>query len=383
MKDKPDCQIQKTLPILKDSKQHVHSTLTDASQEHSTPMSIHPTLEVRPTQSPYDDLPTQQNVHPLLIKEAEKPHPSKKKTCIRKKKEDVHPTLVQYFQKISTEKKKFPPSKDLKAYPSPELTTNVKNEDAHPTLMHHPIISAPLQMTKLLKVQENKVRSRVNAIEWNMKFEQIELTVGVSDLVSDKQDNTSAYWAQGNRFLGKEHPWKAVPEEGVPVGLEDQQHHQGDDPLYHEVKVAKSGTGKVQKLTNVMTFIPGSSTGKIRQAAGDPGELCGQQHGALHDVPGVGGCPQAEGGVQIQLLPAIDCVQGELREQQSGGLQEVQVVGGHQRTEEGVQHQLVATSSRHKVDYRVAKTKKVQSTSPISKKTTQKLNISSKKFPKN
>ena len=82
-----------------------------------------------------------------------------------------------------------------------------------------------------MKVQEKKVRSRVNAIEWNRKFEPIELTVGVSVLMSDKQ-NTSTYWAQGNRFLGKEYPCKAVPEEGVPVGLGDQQHHQGDDPLY-------------------------------------------------------------------------------------------------------------------------------------------------------
>ena len=85
----------------------------------------------------------------------------------------------------------------------------------------------------------------------------------------DKQDNTSTYWAQGNILLGKEHPCKAVPEEGVPVGLGDQQHHQGDDPLYHEVKVDQSGTDKVQQLPNVTTFIPGSSTGDIRQAAGD------------------------------------------------------------------------------------------------------------------
>ena len=41
-----------------------------------------------------------------------------------------------------------------------------------------------------MKVQEKKVRSRVNAIEWNLKFEPIELTVGVSALMSDKQ-NTS------------------------------------------------------------------------------------------------------------------------------------------------------------------------------------------------
>jgi hypothetical protein len=151
-------------------------------------IEVHPTLEVYPLQSPYDDLPTQQNVHPILIKEVEKSHPSKKKTYISQKREDAHPTLAHYFNKISTENKIFPTSKDVKASPSPELTTYVKNEDSHPTPMHQPNNSAPLQVTKLLKVQENKVRNRINAFEWNLKFEQIKLTVGVSALVSDKQD---------------------------------------------------------------------------------------------------------------------------------------------------------------------------------------------------
>ena len=153
------------------------------------------------------------------------------------------------------------------------------------------------KVAMLKDVQGNMVRSRVKAIECSIKSEQKELfKEKASVATSDKQDKPTDYWAQGYGFLGKEYPWKAVPEEGDPVGPGRQQQGQEAGQHHHGYKKDWSETGKGQDKLKLMPFYLGSRTTTLKeQSAGGPGELGGQHHAGLRDILGVGGSLRAGG----------------------------------------------------------------------------------------